>query len=505
MACNKCHKTECECYSTGCDKPVNASCVIVDSDAFNCFVPIERNTPLTEFLTRWEEKLCETFDVIVASCVKEKLGINTDVDVLTTSQLLGYIQNWICNYSDEKVKVTSGDFSNGYLFDKVTTGECLVKSVVKDVNGLEQLKISIDWGCLVSKIPTCFEIQTDECIMIDNSNLPCNPQPTTPVITKVGTTLNGTNCNGTLEWFNLTGQIIGTGSSITVEPNKAYYAKCTTACGSSPASTEVSLPPVITYTAKRKALFTKKCGTNECSVPCLGSVIEFTKTYSSIISQEDANSKAENDITFSIEGQMKADAEGECVCPDCNCVFPKYNSNIVVTNATCSGSVIQANGQILVVGIADADKFGFSIGSGTYSGVSYNNAISLNNVNQGNIETTPTTIKIKSLSVEKRVVMRIFNGNSNCFSDIEITLQPSDCTQEQVDIINTVISCEVVEEVCNRYTITAGGSGSTIWYQDCASGAYLSEDITANAVIQKCSSIAPQVTGGVSILTGVCS
>lgn len=507
--CNGCETIpKCEEFSVGCDKPVDASCVEYGTNPskLNCFVPIPSGTKLDRILEIWEQKLCETVGVPILACAKGILGIPPQTIDLTPAALLGYIQQWICNYKDEKVKVTSGDSTSGYLFDKVVTGECLLKTVVKDpTSGREELKISIDIACLSTKLPQCFEIKVPECIIVDNSELPCNPQPTTPVISRSGIKLTGTNCNGSLQWYNSNNVLIGTGTTIEVDANATYYAKCTTSCGTSPASPNVVVPNIVTYKATRKALFTKDCGVNPCDMPCVGTIIEYSKTYISTISQDDADSKAENDSTFALEGQAKVNSEGTCTCPDCNCVFPVYNPEVVVTNATCSGQVINANGQILIVGINNADKMGFSYGSGGYTGVNYQDAITLNNYNAGNIETTPTSIKIKGLSSEVRAVIRIFNQSSNCFKDVVVTLTPPDCTQEQVVIIGSSVSCAIEDTPCLSYNIVAGNSQAIYWYKDCTTGIYGSSPLNANTSVQRCSKLAPQVIGGAATLIGPCA
>ncbi len=509
MACNKCNQEEnsCTCIDHACS-PIDASCVIYNlndqpSD-LNCIEPIDSGTSLKVILEKWDQYFCNISNIAIINCVKEKLNIPVETTSLSSADLLTRIQEWICNRQDINVKVTPADSTSGYLYNKITTGDCLFSSVIiDDLTNEQKLKISIDWPCVIAKIPTCFEIQTNNCIIIDNSDLPCNPQPSLPTITKVGTFLSGTNCNGSLQWYNLNDVLIGSGNSIEVPANNTYYARCMTACGYSEKSLPVNLPPVFNFTKTRKAIFTKECGVNECSVQCLGSSIEYTKTYTSTISQDDANSKAENDAVFAIEGQTKVNLEGSCTCLDCNCVFPVYNSNIVVTNATCNGSVIQANGQILIVGIANADKFGFYIGQGGYNGVSYSGAISLG-INQNNIESTASSVKLKSLTTETRVIFRFFNGGPNCFTDVVVNHTPADCTQEQLSIIDTTVSCEIDEPVCNNYSVVSGGSGANLWYENCTTGVYTSEVLAASITVQRCSKTVPQVTGGVATLNGSC-
>lgn len=492
----------CEEHNIGC-KEIGAECVKYNKDDLTC-LGIPSGTSVEEIIKEFELKLCENTGVDIIPCVREILGISDTTDSLSVSSLLSYIQQWICSYIDENVKVTSGDNSTGFLYDKIETGDCLDKTVTEDEFGNQKVKISINMGCLTKALPLCFTIQPSECIIIDNSGLPCIPQPTVPVISRSNTTLIGTNCNGTIEWYTSNNQLVGTGANFIGNANTTYYAKCVTSCGTSQNSNTIQIPNINTYTAIRKAVFIKECGLNTCSMPCFGTSIEFSKTYTSNISQSDAESKAENDSGFALEGQAKVNAEGTCTCPDCNCVFPTYNNNIVITNATCSGQVIVANGQILITGIGNANRVGFSFGAGNYTGQNYVDAIPLNNYNQGNVETTPTTVKLKGLSIETRVVIRLFNQANNCFTDIIVTPTPPDCTQEQVEIEDVSVTCEVSTTVCMNYNITAGGTGATYWYQDCTTNAFTSVDIIANQTVSRCSKMEPQVVNGVVNLIGEC-
>ena len=507
MACNKCKQEDCHCASNTCD-PIDASCVIYNSDGspsdLTCIEDIAPKTSLKTILEKWDQYFCDLSNVFILSCVKSKLNIPQETDSLSPNALLNYIQQWICTYQDVNVKVSPSDTSSGFLTDKIELGECLTQSVVKDSNGKQKYKISLDWPCITAKLPLCFQIKSPECIVIDNTNAPCVPLPTVPVIVKNGLTLSGTNCNGSIQWYNTNNVLVGSGNVIQVPSNEIYYAKCATTCGESIASLPVTVPPVNTYTKMRSAIFQKECGTNECSVPCIGTFITFSKTYTSFLSQDNANSLAENDQTFALEGQAKVNAEGSCTCPDCNCVFPGYNPSVVVSNATCTGNAITANGQILIGGIVNANRFGFYVGQGGYNGVGYSAAFSLNNFNQGNIETTPSTVKIKALSTETRVVVRLFNGAENCFTDIVVNLTPPDCSKETIDIENITVSCEIITPECINYNIVAGGSGGTVWYTDCSLNKYVYSNLTANQTVQRCSKSVPVATGAVVTANGNC-
>lgn len=505
--CNKCNNNDCTCINDTCS-PLDAKCVIYKPDGIsilNCITEIEAGSSLETILEKWDLYFCSINNVAIINCVKEKLGIDPDVEYLNPAQLLTSIQNWICNTQDVKVKVSPADSTNGYLFDKVDTGDCLVKTIVIDGDGQQKLKISIDYPCLSTRINTCFEIKTSECIIIDDSQKPCVPQPTFPTVSRLGNVLRGTNCNGSLQWYNSNDVIIGVGNNITVEGNQYYYAKCVTACGESAKSDGIQVPPIQTFTKTRSAVFTRNnCGETECNAPCVGTSTTFSRTYSSTVSQEVANSLAENDTSFAIDGQAYINTTGSCNCPSCNCTFPIYNSNIIVNNSTCNGNIVVANGQITIAGIQNADKFGYSYGAGDYAGVGYASAITLNNFNQGNIETTPTSIKLKSLSTETRVIFRIYNGAADCYRDVVVTPTPPNCTQEQVNIEDVSISCSVSDTICKRYNVVVGNAVGGIWFVNCNTLAYEFDILPANEVKSYCSTIKPQVQGAVATENGVC-
>lgn len=511
MSCKKCKQEEdkCSCQSlTNTCSPIDTSCVIYNLDGtpsdLNCIEPIAPNTSLKDILEKWDQYFCNISNVTIIDCVKEKLNINVDTVTLSPSQLLYNIQEWICTYQDVNVKVTPADSTSGYLYNKIATGECLLKTVVIDPDTNEQeLKISIDWACLIAKIPTCFEVQPQECIVIDNTSA-CVPQPLVPVIVKNDLNLTGTNCNGSLQWYNSNNVLINTGTTIVAEGNQSYYARCVTTCGESNISNIIAIPPTAIFTKTRSAVFTKECGVNECGTPCNGTIVTFTRTYTSTISQENVNSIAENDQSFVIAGQEKANLEGSCSCPECNCTFPTYNPQIVVTNATCNNSAVVANGQILIAGISNADKFGFYVGQGSYNGVPYSSAFTLNNFNQGNVQTSPSTIRLKLLSTETRIVFRIFNGANNCYTDVEVNHTPPDCTKENITVEDITVSCEVDSMDCMNYNIIAGGSGATIWYTDCTTNQTVFNSVGANQTVQRCSKTYPAVTGGVVSENGTC-
>lgn len=506
--CKTCHskETECTCHDSSC-KPVKSSCVINESPLTCLNFP--ENTSLDVILEAIDSFLCGFLNIPLLSCVKDKLGVDVNVETVTQLQLLNLIQTWICNYSDQNVKITPSDTATGFLKDKIALGDCLVSSVIADEFGVQQLKISLDFPCIITKIPTCFSIESNQCVTVDCTTCQgpvCTPQPLTPIITRVGTTLSGTNCNGTLQWYNSNNALVGSGSSFVGASNSTYYAKCANNCGESGASNNITIPVITTYTRVRTARFIKNdCGTNECSIPCIGTSSVFTKTYTSTISQEHADSLAENDETFGTDGQNFANANGSCDCPNCNCTFPVYNANVLKTNATCNGNVIAATGQILITGIANADKFGYSIGAGDYSGVSYNTAITLNNYNQNNIETTPASIKLKSLSTETRIVFRIFNGANNCYRDVVVLMTPPDCSQEQVEIGDISVSCEIDTQTCLAYTIVASSAVGDLTWVDCITGQYQYEVLSINQTRYKCSTIEPVVTNATVTLNGPCS
>lgn len=504
--CNKCQKENCNCevIDKSC-KPVDAGCVLYNGSDLNCIAEILSGTSVKEVLEQWDQFFCGFSNVSLLDCVKEKLGFPVNQETSTYSEFLVYIQNWICSLQDIKVKVSPSDSVSGYLFDKIELGECLVKSISVDDFGAQKLKIEINYPCLSTKVGACYEIKATECIVIDNTGIPCVPQPLTPIISRENLKLSGINCNGSIQWYNNNNQLVASGTTFTGESGETYHAKCVTACGSSINSNSIKVPVITVYKKTRSAYFTKNdCGSNECSVPCIGTSTYFEREYTSTISQEVVNSIAENDASFAVDGQNNANALGTCTCTDCNCVFPIYNTGILVTNSTCNGSILNANGQILISGIGNANRFGYSVGSGDYSGLPYNSAIQLVNFSSGNIETTPTSIKLKGLSTENRVVFRLYNGAQNCFKDVIVTLTPPDCTQEQVTVIDTTVSCEVVDTTCKNWTIQSGPSGASVWYINCSTGVYTPQSVAANQIVSVCSSIKPDVVSGTVTENGTC-
>lgn len=499
---NNCLNCGEEILDLGC-KVVDASCVNIDTPNLNCITNISKGDNLKNVLEAWDKFFCETNNISLITCVRTKLGFPADQTSTTQATLLAALQNYICNLQDEKVKAAQGDTTPGYLYDKIEGGECILLSVT-EVSGVKKLKISLDFPCLLTKIPTCFSIETNECFIVEPNDT-CVPSPLVPVITRNGTNLSGSNCNGSIQWYNKNNQLVGSGSNISVPSNNTYYAKCATNCGESIASNSIVVPIITTYTKVRTATFVKNdCGLNDCGIPCSGTSAAYSKTYTSTISQENVNSIAQNDASFAVDGQTYANTIGTCSCSDCNCVFPTYNNNIVKTNSTCSGSVINANGQILIAGISNADKFGYYVGSGDYAGATYSSAFTLNNFNSGNVETTPSTVRIKSFSIETRVVVRLFNGASDCFTDVVITLTPPNCSEEQVEIESVAVSCQIDDVTCSRYSIVAGGSLATAWVLECSGTTYGYQEILPGQTLQVCAKAEPIITNAVLSYLGNC-
>lgn len=511
MKCKKCkhEESKCSCIQQNECKPIDASCVIYNKDVdvsdISCIGEIPAGTSVKVILELIDRVFCEINYMPLIPCIRETLGFPVTMESTSQAVLLQAMQNYICNIQDTKVKASQSDTSTSYLIDKIDTGDCLDKSIVKDEMGNQKVKISINWGCLTTKIPLCFEVKSSECFVVDPGAGDCVPQPLTPTISKNNLTLTGINCNGNLQWYNNQNQLVGSGSTITAQANQSYYARCTTTCGESGVSNIITIGDVTTYIKVRSAVFTRNnCGVNECNIPCVGSSFTFSKTYTSTISQEHANSLAENDLAFALEGQDLINLQGTCVCSDCNCTFPIYNPNIVINNATCQNQVINANGQILIGGITNADKVGYSVGAGDYSGASYSGAFSLNNFSQGNIQTTPTSVRLSALSVETRVVFRLFNQSNTCYQDVVVNLTPPDCTKESVVINDVTVSCEIAPSTCINYRITAGATVASAWIENCTTGVYEFVEVPANQNITRCARSAPQVTGGVVTNLGNC-
>lgn len=94
------------------------------------------------------------------------------------------------------------------------------------------------------------------------------------------------------------------------------------------------------YSATRTETFVK----NNCPSGCTGSSVSFTKSYTSNISQADANTQAANDATYASQGQFNANNVGTCSGGSCSggTFTSTRTQNFTKTNCPsgCTGSVV---------------------------------------------------------------------------------------------------------------------------------------------------------------------
>lgn len=173
--CNKCHQCtdicSCRaklepCATTNCKEKISTDCVWYkfgnQSSMSNllCFLGVSNNTNLTTILEKLDAKLCNLYKLTPGSCARQLLGLPATTDIVF---VLGKLLEYICTVQDVKVKVSATDLAGGYLADKIELGDCLVKTITQDLAGNQKLKLSIDYNCLKSKIPTCIEVNCSEC------------------------------------------------------------------------------------------------------------------------------------------------------------------------------------------------------------------------------------------------------------------------------------------------------------------------------------------------------
>jgi hypothetical protein len=256
---------------------------------------------------------------------------------------------------DAKVKVSEDDTTNGYLFDKIETGDCIRKVITKDYLGAEKLKLELDFPCIESRLNCCGGNNTS--ISIQGTNTVCGNNTT--LLTAV------TNCTSTVQWSNgLTGPTIQASAGV-------YYATCggrqsntitvtsTGNCGCIPIWRDIV--PVEIYcgqvlnrdNCKKYIKQSNQCNNDiqwveytgsgadgsgcpgcaptnfiatrsqtfvrqNCPTGCTPGSVTFGKNYYSTVSQAVADTLATNDNNFLTEGQNYANATGSCT----NCGTP---------------------------------------------------------------------------------------------------------------------------------------------------------------------------------------
>jgi hypothetical protein len=330
-----------------------------------CFLGVSNNTNLTTILEKLDAKLCNLYKLNPGSCARQLLGLPATTDIVF---VIGKLLDYICTVQDVKVKVSATDLAGGYLADKVEVGDCLVKTITQDLLGNQKLNISIDFNCLKTKIPICIEVNCTEC------NTSCVPSWVNKLPVEYQCASNGANsvniqqrqqdgCGNerwnnieTITWAGVSTVCNGTTSTITLgtdtlrpvqyainqfpytfqtspifsglTPNTLYPFKARLTefgCMFDGFATSASCQSGCIYTYTRTQNFTR----NNCGVGCTGSVVSFNKNYCSSISVSDAQAIANNDATYTVQGQEYANANGVCDCA-CSCV--------AVSNGTINGS-----------------------------------------------------------------------------------------------------------------------------------------------------------------------
>lgn len=221
MNCKKCLKKTCPGTCDTCDIKLNARCLLYSPSSgksgISCFLGLPINTNYEKIIETLDEKICNIFTVDLGVCGQHLLGVKRLSDFkLAFVKLLDYI----CSLEDKLVKVSSTDKVSGYLYDKITLGNCLNKEIKTAANGSQTLEISIDYACLSNKLPQCFEVNcgggTGDVFSI-TSNI-------TTVCGENTVQFAANNCLGNVLWFKNNVQV-GTGSTYTGTSGD-YYATC---------------------------------------------------------------------------------------------------------------------------------------------------------------------------------------------------------------------------------------------------------------------------------------
>jgi hypothetical protein len=153
------------CITDACKgEKINAKCVIYDTKTISnlkCFLGLNNKVSAEKIFETLDAKLCEhLLQFNVPECARILLGLPEKVEL---NFALRKVLDYLCLIQDTKVKVSETDKNSGYLFDKIVTEECLKKEIVETMGGNQVLRLSIDYICLKSKIPTCIEVNCDNC------------------------------------------------------------------------------------------------------------------------------------------------------------------------------------------------------------------------------------------------------------------------------------------------------------------------------------------------------
>jgi SdrD B-like domain len=140
--------------------------------------------------------------------------------------------------------------------------------------------------------------------------------------------------------------------------------------------------------------------------------------------------------------QVKTDGLGICnhsldfgLCPR-----PSYNGYATTASCDTLQWVVKKNGKIRISNVKFADKVAFSKGT-TFTGANYANAIAISSLKDSIVVDT-----LSNPTAPQAYTIRLYNGDSECYNDEQITLQPNTvciqgCPQFQLGIVPA--SCDL--------------------------------------------------------------
>ncbi|MEM9836270.1 MAG: hypothetical protein AAF828_07195 [Bacteroidota bacterium] len=103
------------------------------------------------------------------------------------------------------------------------------------------------------------------------------------------------------------------------------------------------------------------------------------------------------------------------------------NGNVTTIPATCSGTSVNNDAQIVLEDIVDADVVGISsAGAATYNGSNYNATAAAGDLMAVSGANTAT---FSNLPQGTSYILRVFNGSNDCFTDIPVTTVATFCTE----------------------------------------------------------------------------
>lgn len=226
----------------------------------------------------------------------------------------------ILNKFDQVITELKNQNIEIFYNDIETSGDCLHKELVTDeLTQRKKIVLSLDSECIVEESGCgCGSTIEDDFIITSNKYSICGLQTATLESSCTETT-----------WYNQNNQEVGTGQQLIVSISGTYYAKCQGKTSNLVVISKQSNCENYVYT-KRK-LFYKQCATGY-----VGTAIDYSKDYVSVISYSDAQFQAQLDeVNFNNEGQSLANVEGDCIY---KCPTPTSDSgfNVYLSNAKCT-------------------------------------------------------------------------------------------------------------------------------------------------------------------------